>query len=389
VRASALSVAFVSIGILIATLGRGDAGEPQLLNITFQSTLLSQFLKQPVEIGASVLLPDTYYKQPTRRYPVIYVVPAFEGTDSLTLDGELDWQRPMRSLGTEFIVVFLQGMMNIDGEDVHTEFADSASNGPWGDALTSEFIPTTDAHLRTIPSGNARFLFGHSSGGWSVLWLQVNYPATFNGAWALSPDPVDFHDFFGPDITKPGQNFYHDAAGHAYGICRVGNHDSTTVQRLVSGPYGCGWTSEQPHGGEKPWGQRQMDTYDDVFSPALANGKPEPMLDRTTGAIDPSVASYWEEHYDMTHLLETRWSALGPQLKGKLHVFVGGRDTFHLEGSVALMRDALAKLGSDAEIEIVPGDDHWQIYGDHGGLVAYALREMSQRAQTAQLTAPR
>jgi len=30
----------------------------------------------------------------------------------------------------------------------------------------------------------------------------------------------------------------------------------------------------------------------------------------------------------MTHLLVTRWATLGSVLKGKLHVFVGGRDTF-------------------------------------------------------------
>ncbi len=363
---------------MLATPARAGAG-PELFDIRFQSPMLTQFFKQPVQIGASVLLPDSYYKQPTRRYPVIYVVPAFEGTDAVTRDIELEWQRPIRSLGTDFIVVILQAMMNIDGEDVHIEFADSAGDGPWGSALTTEFIPATDAHFRTMPSGNARFLFGHSSGGWSVLWLQINYPAMFNGAWAVSPDPVDFHDFLGPDLTKPGQNFYRDADGNAYGICRVGGHDETTLERLVTGPYGCGWGTETPRGGEKPWAQRQMDTYDDVFSPAQPDGKPAPLLDRATGAIHPAVAAYWEQHYDMTHLLQTRWSELGPLLQGRLHVFVGSGDTFHLEGSVMLMRDALTKLGSDAEIAVAPGDDHWQIFDYQGGLIKYAIGEMIAR----------
>ncbi len=378
-RRSAYRAAITVFGLLLATLARPAAAGTQLFDITFQSKLLSQFFKQPVDIGASVLLPLSYYKEPNRRYPVIYVVPAFEGTDVVTRDTELQWQRPMQSVRTEFIIVILQGMMNIDGEEVHTEFADSATNGPWGAALTQEFIPATDAHFRTIASGNARFLFGHSSGAWAVLWLQINYATTFNGAWAVSPDPVDFHDFFGPDLTKPGQNFYHDAAGNAYGICRFGRHDETTIERLVNGPYGCGSRGEQARGGEKPWGQRQMDTYDDVFSPAQADAKPAPLINRTTGAIDPAVAAYWETHYDMTHLLVTRWNALGPLLKGKLHVFVGDRDTFHLEGSVKLMRDTLNKLGSDAEIGVAPGDDHWQIFDYHGGLVKYSIEEMVER----------
>ncbi|MGA8327406.1 MAG: hypothetical protein WB757_15130, partial [Candidatus Cybelea sp.] len=109
------------------------------------------------------------------------------------------------------------------------------------------------------------------------------------------------------------------------------------------------------------------------------DAKPAPLINRTTGAIDPAVAAYWETHYDMTHLLVTRWNALGPLLKGKLHVFVGDRDTFHLEGSVKLMRDTLNKLGSDAEIGVAPGDDHWQIFDYHGGLVKYSIEEMVER----------
>lgn len=378
-RRSAYHAAFTVFGLLITMLAQPVAAGTHLLDVKFQSPLLSQFFKHPVDVGASVLLPPSYYKEPNQRYPVIYLVPAFEGTDEVSSQNVLEWQRMMRSAGREFIVVFLQGMMDIDSEAVHTEFADSATNGPWGAALTQEFIPATDAHFRTIATGDARFLFGHSSGAWAVLWLQINYPTTFNGAWAVSPDPVDFHDFFGPDLTKPGQNFYHDAAGNAYGICQFGRQDATTIERLVNGPYGCGTSGELARGGEKPWGQRQMDTYDDVFSPAQANGKPAPLIDRTTGAIDPAVAAYWEAHYDVTHLLVTRWNTLGPLLKGKLHVFVGDRDTFHLEGSVMLMRGALTKLGSDAEIGVAPGDDHWQIFGYHGGLVKYSIGEMIER----------
>lgn len=370
----------VFVPVLLAALGgSAGAGQPQVLQITFDSPSLSKFFHQPVEIGGEILLSDSYYKEPNRRYPVIYVVPAFEGTDVVDESMELQWQRPMRSLGAEFIIVFLQAMMEIDGEEIHTELADSATNGPWGAALTTEFIPQTDAHFRTIASGEGRFLFGHSSGGWAVLWLQVNYPGTFNGAWALSPDPVDFHDFFGPDITKRGQNFYRDAAGNLYGICREHGHDRTTVEQLVESPNGCGWRGENRSSIQKPWAQRQMDTYDDVFSPTLPSGKPAPLLNRSTGAIDPDVAAYWESHYDITRLLQDRWGVLGPQLSGKLHVFVGTQDTFHLEGSVALMRDAMQQLGSDAEFGFAPGADHWQVYDYHDNLIKYALSEMVRR----------
>jgi hypothetical protein len=215
-------------------------------------------------------------------------------------------------------------------------------------------------------------------GGWAVLWLQANYPDVFNGAWAVSPDSVDFHDFLGPDLTKTGQNFYRDAAGNEYGMCRQYGHDTSTLRRLVHGE-GCGRSELDTAFHTKAWGERQFDTYDDVFSPALPNGYPVHLFDRGSGVIDPVVAKYWEEHYDITHALEKHWSALGPLLSGKLHVFVGGEDTFHLEGAVFLMRDALQKLGSDAEFGIAARADHWSIFDYNGGLVRYALSEMVKR----------
>jgi len=277
----------------------------------------------------------------------------------------------------------LAAMVNFQGEPVHTQFADSENDGPWGTALTSDFIPQLDTRIRTEGTPESRFLFGHSSGAWSVLWLQVNYPDVFNGAWALSPDPVDFHDFLGPDITT-NQNFYKDAAGHDYTFCRDRGHDTTTLRDAVvnsiSQSVAMAWC-----GGYKvdPWILRQLDTYNVVFSPRGADGNAPHMFNAGTGAIDPAIAQYWENHYDITNILRQRWPELRAKLRGKLHIFVGSADTFHLEGSVRLMQATLSTLGSDAEIGFDPGADHWQIYDWHGGLVKYAMREMIGRLPTA------
>jgi S-formylglutathione hydrolase FrmB len=353
--------------LLIAAPAR--AGQPQLLDASFQSPSLSRFFGKPTYMHAQVLLPDSYYKNSDGRFPVIYVVPAFDGPYQVNAKAELDWKSASRRLHREFIVIFLEAMVNINGEELHHQFVDSANDGPWGTALTSEFIPETDAHFRTIAQPSARFLFGHSSGGWSVLWLQVNYPDEFGGVWSISPDPVDFHDFLGPDITKaPQQNFYHDDAGHEYGIWRNGTGDLTTIRLLIQRKY---------------WARRQFDTYDEVFSPRRSNGYPAPLFDRKTGVIDPSVAAYWEQHYDITHLLEERWEQLGPKLAGKIHVFVGTQDTFHLDGPVRRMQFALALLGSDAEFGFAPGADHWTVFSWQGGLIGYAMGEMSSKVPPA------
>jgi hypothetical protein len=101
----------------------------------------------------------------------------------------------------------------------------------------------------------------------------------------------------------------------------------------------------------------QLDSFDAVFSPRGLHGQPKPLWDRDTGAIDPEVAGHWQK-YDIRLILENNWKTLGPKLAGKLHVYTGSEDTFYLEGAVALLKESLAKLGSDAVVEIVPGRNH-------------------------------
>ena len=78
------------------------------------------------------------------------------------------------------------------------------TNGPRGRALIEEFIPYLEKNFPMIAEPAARLLNGHSSGGWSSLWLQVTYPDFFGGTWSTSPDPVDFRDFQRIDIYATG-----------------------------------------------------------------------------------------------------------------------------------------------------------------------------------------
>src|SRR3546814_12451875 len=71
------------------------------------------------------------------------------------------------------------------------EFADSANNGPWGAALTTEAIPALEAKYRMDARASGRFLTGHRSVGWSTLWLPVASPKLFGGPWPPDPAPQD------------------------------------------------------------------------------------------------------------------------------------------------------------------------------------------------------
>ena len=71
-------------------------------------------------------------------------------------------------------------------------------------------------------------------------------------------------------------------------------------------------------------------------------------------------------------------------MAGKLRIYCGLEDTFRLEGAAKLLQERLEKLGSDAEIILVPGRDHSNLYDAHpehwpNGMLDRIHREMWQQ----------
>jgi hypothetical protein len=68
-----------------------------------------------------------------------------------------------------------------------------------------------------------------------------------------------------------------------------------------------------------------------VYGPIGEDGYFKPMWDKVTGKIDPSVAPYWRDNYDILEYMKTNWSWLGPKLIDKIHIYMGDMDTYRLE----------------------------------------------------------
>jgi S-formylglutathione hydrolase FrmB len=122
----------------------------------------------------------------------------------------------------------------------------------------------------------------------------------------------------------------------------------------------------------------QLASFEAVFSPQGPDGRPRKLWDRRTGAIDPETAKAWQA-YDINLILQRNWPALGPKLKGKIHIYMGGADTFYLEGATKLVKETLTGLGSDAIVEIVPGRDHGTLMD--AGMVGRIKKEMAEQFQ--------
>ena len=87
------------------------------------------------------------------------------------------------------------------------------------------------------------------------------------------------------------------------------------------------------------------------------------------GDVVASQAAYWQRQLAGLATLDLPTDRprppiptfRGPQLQGKLRVFMGELDTFYLDGAARLLKESLAGLGSDAVVEIVPGKDHFTL----------------------------
>ena len=314
---------------------------------TFESPVMSRFWGHPVSIAAWVILPPGYDGHGKAKYPTAYWTHGFGGG----IDGALMTGLAIRARMDEgkmppMIWVMLDESLP---EGTH-EFADSVNDGPWGAALTTEFIPQLEKKYRMDARATGRLLNGHSSGGWATLQLEVNYPNVFGGTWSTSPDPSDFHDFTGTDLYAANANVYRRADGTATPIFRDKGKVIATFEQLarledVTGRFG-----------------GQVSSFDWVFSPKGKDGAPEQMFDHETGAVNPEVIAYWHDHDDLAHLVEAHWAERGAMLKGRIHLIVGTGDTFYLDGPAHRFEAVLKRLGGDPHFTYIPDRTHFDLY---------------------------
>ncbi len=315
--------------------------------IDFLSSALSAFWGRPMHIRGWVLLPPDYDRNTTAHYPTVYFTPGYGARlNYLAMKATTIFGQMQKGEIPPMIWVFLD---ESSPRGTH-EFADSVNNGPWGTALTTELIPQLEATYRMDGDVDGRFLTGHSSGGWATLWLQTRYPEVFGGTWSTSPDSSDFHDFTGPDLYAPDANVYYKPDGSPWPLVRSKGKVIATFKQFaqlerVLGPYG-----------------GQMASFEWVFSPRGADGRPEPMFNRDTGAVNPEVVKYWRDHYDIAHRIKTKWPELKPDLDGKIHLIVGTADTFYLDGAAHRLKKVLDDVGADAEVEFLPGKTHFDLF---------------------------
>jgi len=312
----------------------------------FTSPLLTKFSGRETHIRGWVVLPPAY-SDSKEKYPTVYWTHGFGGNLMYAkTQGQMIYARMAQGKMPPMIWIMLDESL---ATGTH-EFADSVNNGPWGAALTSEFIPWIESKYHMDAKASGRFLEGHSSGGWATLQLQVNYPKIFGGTWSTSPDPSDFHNFSQVDLYAPHANLYRKPDGTPYPIVRDHEKVLATMEELakqerVLGDYG-----------------GQLASFEWVFSPRGADGRPLKIFNRDTGDVDPSVIAYWHDHYDLANIVATDWAARGKDLKGKIHLIVGAADTFYLDGAAHKFEAVLKDLNANPHFTYIDNRTHFDLY---------------------------
>lgn len=340
-----------------------DTDTEWVKHIRIQSQVLTRFWGHPMYLGAIVVLPEGWATHPDARYPLLVnqghfprdftgfrTSPPPAGLTDFALEraqSQYEFYQDWTTGKLPRMLLLLIQHANPYYDDSYA--VDSANLGPYGEAINHELIPYVEKQFRGIGQGWARAVYGGSTGGWETLATQIFYPDDYNGAWGACPDPVDFHAYQTVDIYDDKNAYW--TIGPFGRIAQsemrtppgiiLATTEGTNRWELVLGTHG--------RSGE------QWDIWQAVFSPVGSDGYPAEIWDQRTGVIDPQVAAYWRDHYDLTAILRRDWKTLGPKLVGKIHVTVGTADTYYLDHAVHLMQ---AFFESTSDPHYVPDFDY-------------------------------
>lgn len=326
-----------------------------------KSAILSRWWGHPMYLGATVLLPRGYASHPGVHYPIIYDQGHF------SLHAPMGFDRPHSKFraywlsdgAPRVIVVTLQHPSPYYDDSYAVN---SANDGPYGDAIQKELVPAIESRFRVIGQPWARQLTGGSTGGWIAVALQVFHPRFYGGSFALCPDSLDFRYHQIVNIYSDDNAYYMQ-----HGWVRVERPDTRKTDGNITS-----MMKDENHYelavGDHSRSGGQWDIWEATYGPVGADGYPQRIWNKRSGVINHTVAAYWKQHYDLRNMLQTHWAELGPELAGKLHIYVGAMDTYYLNMGVHMMDAFLKKADhprANATVVYQPMAPH--CWGPRGG----------------------
>jgi S-formylglutathione hydrolase FrmB len=174
------------------------------------ASLVGNLEGEAVNRDVIVFLPPSYFKDPHRRYPVVYALHGYSiGAEQWT--HEIHVPQTIEgafALGSRQMIVVLPDSKTVYGGSMYSR---SMTTGDFEQFVAHDVVSYIDAHYRTLPDRRSRGLVGHSMGGYGALRIGMKYPGVFGSLYVMSPCCLSVHQ---PDPSSPQEKaFLHAVAG--------------------------------------------------------------------------------------------------------------------------------------------------------------------------------
>jgi S-formylglutathione hydrolase len=136
----------------------------------------------------SIYLPPSYATDGNRRYPVVYLLHGYTGTD-LSYFGPTGRQlhviaeRVFGKAAAREMILVMPNAMNAYGGSM---YSNSVTAGDWEGYVAEDLVAFMDKNYRTIAARESRGLGGHSMGGYGAVRIGMKRPDVFAAVYALS-----------------------------------------------------------------------------------------------------------------------------------------------------------------------------------------------------------
>src|SRR4030095_14919151 len=145
-------------------------------------SLEGNLLGESTDPEVSIYLPPSYSTNQTRRYPVVYVLHGYTGTDlgyfaPTGRQLHLIAERVFTSGAAREMILVMPNAMNAFGGSM---YSNSVTAGNWEGYVADDLVAYMDKNYRTIASREGRGLAGHSMGGYGTVRIGMKRPDVFS-----------------------------------------------------------------------------------------------------------------------------------------------------------------------------------------------------------------
>jgi enterochelin esterase-like enzyme len=148
--------------------------------------IAGNLLGTPAERDVIVVLPPSYDRERSRRYPVIYALHGY----SISAD---QWIKEIHvpqtvegafASGTPDMIIVLPSSKNVHNGSF---YSNSVTTGNFENFIADELIDYIDKHYRTLAKPESRGLVGHSMGGYGASRIGIRRAERYGALYLMAP----------------------------------------------------------------------------------------------------------------------------------------------------------------------------------------------------------